>query len=1091
MKTLRLCLFAALAIIFASCQNEIMPGHVEEGIPTSIDFSISVPVAEDVNVTKASVAASESEIKELMLIMFEASGRKMVLDLTPYMDAGTVNEGYRKYGLTSPVDTDMYGGKVYSGTYKVYAVANWSSTFSSLADLDQLTEGDLKDQIATNPGFVYNITGSNRFPMSSITEGVEINPEGTSTLNIKLKRVVARIEFEFANGTGVQFTPTSYTIYNIPSQANLFSKDNNAMTGLGSEDFGISSEIEISSKSFEFFMLENVQVAKQAGCTTQALREAWTGGSESSVTSPENKNFTYAPTYGTFIVVKGSYTDADYIGDVTYTIHLGNFSEQANTANGKDFSNFKVNRNERQKYKVTVNGVRKIVTEVLTDSDQQPGAEGALAEKAENIFVLDAHYEKVMMDLTNVKPGSPSYLYIDTPYCVDNNGNGLVDLATITRQEFEALGLDYQWVRFIKPSSVSQFPNYSEASAGDVYDLIQDIIAGKQTYYAEIDGKKMTAAFVDEYFYEMKPDGTTPAVWTEFVNTDNRTMSIRPDVEYSQDGNSSLVQNSHLELSQRSIKTTYSFDGKDPQDGVYVPFGIETWDETWTSGGYFYTNNNNTYDPTGLTDDNGWNNTKILAKGTQPTNYLKAGYLVSVTDNTKESHVYSSYTGGLAYNACLLRNRDENGNKTIDDFELKWYLPAIEQYTNIWLSEDRLHEDTQLFDRSNLSGTINNDLNRSSVYFTSSKASKRLYWALEGASYGSYGSSWANPQNKVRCVRNLVATDSVTDGSETKSVYSGAPSDLAVNNSASNVISVDNVTSIRTIDHTGEYGIEHTERSADNLLPTAFEVAQVYLGEIVKAGELIHVPAKTWLVLNQSGCTGTRSGDYFNGYKYSLTISISSEDGVKYDYKGQAIDGTRTFENLTNPVLNVTVTKSDGTSKTIDVTYSFSSYSGRYQNVSYDGVEEAHDAYENEIDTGKPGSAKDTFAEDTFDATDLCSKGYYQQFDKSDLGLWRVPNQRELMLMLQFGYLVSSNTEGCFSSTYLTGHTSSFKNQPFGTYGTGLTLDTTGTTYMYVRCVMDAEYFENDDNETGGGNEGGGNEGGGNEGGGDTGEDEA
>ena len=86
----------------------------------------------------------------------------------------------------------------------------------------------------------------------------------------------------------------------------------------------------------------------------------------------------------TFVVVKGTYTSKSYIGDASFTIHLGNFSEKTNTANGKDYSNFKVNRNERQIYKVTVNGVNSIVTEVINKTEGQPGAEGDLAETAQN-----------------------------------------------------------------------------------------------------------------------------------------------------------------------------------------------------------------------------------------------------------------------------------------------------------------------------------------------------------------------------------------------------------------------------------------------------------------------------------------------------------------------------------------------------------------------------------------------------------------------------------------------------------------------------------------------------------------------------------
>ena len=1071
MKAFRFSIFAALMVLLASCQEEIWPdGLVKEGVPTTIDFSISVPAADEVAVTKASVAASESEIRELMLIMFEAGGRKMVLDLKPYMDAGTVTEGYRKYTLTKPIDKDMYGGDVLSGTYRVYAIANWSSSFSSLSDLDQLTEAELKEQIATNPGFVYNISGTERFPMSSVTDNVVIELEGKSSLQIKLKRLVARIEFEFANGSNDEnpnFLPSSYTIYNIPSQANLFSKSDNTVSGLTKADFGKSATITMSSKSFEFFMLENVQAAKQSGCNTQALRETWTGGTQNASTAPDQKNFTYAPDYGTFVVVNGSYTGKSYIGDVSYTIHLGNFSEKANTANGKDYSNFKVNRNERQKYKITINGVNSIVTEVTSDTEAQAGAEGALAETAKNVFVLDAHYEKVMMDLTGL--GSPAYLFVDTPYCLDNNGEAQVDLTKVTKAQLDAMGLDYKWVKFMKPTSANDFPTYNSANAGDIHDLVNDIVAGTAKYYTVIDGKTMTAAFVEEFFYEVNPIDGSATDWTKFVNTDNRTMSIRPGISYSQDGNSSLVQNSHIELSQRSIKTTYAFDGKDPEEGaVYVPFGLETWDETGKNYFYGSRQSDNNWDPGNLTDDNGWNNTKTLTNGVLPSNTSKAGYLTSVSDNSKESHVYTSYSGAHGYNACLLRNRDENNDGKIGDDELKWYLPAIDQYVNIWLSEDQLHEDTQLFDRNKIN-SIDNTLNKASVFYTSSSTNSRLYWAYEGASYGKdWGSTISNATNGVRCVRNLVSPSSTK-------VYSGAPSKLALNDEDNRIISVDNVSAVRKIDHVGEYGAGHTERMQDNLLPRAFEVARVYLGENLGSGEFIEIPEKIWLVLNNDKCDGDRN----SSTNYDLTLSISPTTGNTYVCNGIELNTqnnyTHTFTSNRTNKLDVVVTKTNGNStesKTITVTFEFSNswFTYTYDDVDYDGVEEARKEYTNQISTGKGNGTKDSFGTKSSFASiiDVCATGYYQEYDKSDLGMWRVPNQRELLLMLNLQtekvpYVLASTSEVCTSSTYMTNFNKfSDKEEPYATYSGGMSTDTQSAK-IYIRCVRDAQVVGGDD----------------------------
>jgi hypothetical protein len=256
-------------------------------------------------------------------------------------------------------------------------------------------------------------------------------------------------------------------------------------------------------------------------------------------------------------------------------------------------------------------------------------------------------------------------------------------------------------------------------------------------------------------------------------------------------------------------------------------------------------------------------------------------------------------------------------------------------------------------------------------------------------------------------------------------------------------------------------------------LPGAFEVAKVYLGETIGAGtgNLITIPAKTWLVLNTNNCGGSRGGSY-SSYTYSLTISISPINGDSYTCNGIVLNSgnnyTATFDNGSSTTLNVMVTKADGSRKSIPVTFEF--FGSRYNDVDYDGEDPEQTIYDGEILTGNGTGSKDKFSIGSFNATDLCSAGYYQQPDKSDLGMWRVPNQREFMLMLQYDLLISNNNEGCISSTFLNG---TFKTQPFSTYNAGITLDNKASS-LYVRCVMDAQVIGGDDSGDDNTGEGGG-----------------
>ena len=99
--------------------------------------------------------------------------------------------------------------------------------------------------------------------------------------------------------------------------------------------------------------------------------------------------------------------------------------------------------------------------------------------------------------------------------------------------------------------------------------------------------------------------------------------------------------------------------------------------------------------------------------------------------------------------------------------------------------------------------------------------------------------------------------------------------------------------------------------------------------------------------------------------------------------------------------------------------------------------------------------------------SDFCAGNYYEE-SESEIGQWRVPNQREFMLMYQYGFLTSISTTHLYaSSTFLTNWTTASglrsKDEPFGSYGQGITLDNMDATsprtsdYVYIRCVRDAQ----------------------------------
>lgn len=799
-----LVMFAVLA--FASCQDDLEPNstNVKSGLPARLSLSIQVPSANKV-VNSRGVYDYESEVTELALIMFEEGGRKVFINLTGELETSTAptEKGGRTYTLSKDIEGDEL-----SGNYQVYAIANWSSPFCgmTLSQLESMSEYDLNLQMATNANYVTSLSGTERLPMT-YTGNVEIKPleedSNGTTLSIQLKRITSHIIFNFKTEEGISYTPLSYTVYNMPKQAFLINRgEEENLIESGTKQYAHSSSIPVSSSEFEFFMLENV-CNPSTTCESYEYRDKWSGGTETALTKPEDKKFVNAPENSTFVVVKGEYSDNTHFGEVSYTIHLGDFSN-------KDWNNFTVNRNEKHTYTVTIKGVTSITTEAKKEDESQPGAEGELTTVEPNQFVLDSHYETVMLKIpTNSNLLAKMTLIIKSPYH---------ETKTVRLNGTESLSdVDYQWVKFMKPESATAFPKYDADKTFNVVDLATALSVGDVSKLYKFGDYYYVAAFVDEYYYDGSYGFGGDKDWTKFVNKDNRVMVLNPDVQTSTDGNSTLYPTYLFSLSQRSIKTTYALDKS------VNAFGIETWNESGSHTSSVNDNVINSDNEISLSSDNGYANTQAFRdkyyNSSDVIDFTNKGYFDDITDNSKGSHVYTDDDVDDFVKACLSRNRDTDGDGMINDDELKWYVPSLYQFLVIWLGEDLLTEDTKLFNEELIaSWTTIEQVQGGPHYYTSSGYSERLYWASQGVSWNSTSSGMSASDegaHEIRCVRDL----------KTIGTY-----DYPVKVSSTNqsVIEVGQVNKKRTVSMKGEYG-KHTERSVSNYLPESFQVANADL----------------------------------------------------------------------------------------------------------------------------------------------------------------------------------------------------------------------------------------------------------------------
>lgn len=386
-----------LILFMAACQDDTGSGaKVEEGLAAKLNLSIQVPAVEEVN-TRA-IADNESKINELALFMYSVnSDLHYRVDLTGKLTEGTATaDGYRSYTVNE-------GIPVQTGTFTIYAVANWSSRFANCNLSDDISEEQLKAMMG-NGDDVYQLQPGDYLPMTDIVKDVTFytGEEATKNeLHLSLKRTTARIEFTIQDGEKLgevngHFTPTSYKIFSLPKASYLFDAGQATIENLNTYNVGsIDLTAGAEATTFEFLMNENVRPAGE-NIKEYQDREIYEG----NWTNPTS--FKNAPEGSTYVVINGYYRDNRQSGPVSYRIHLGNFSRTGS------ITNFTVNRNEQHLYKVTVNGIDNISTEAEV---KNPGAYGDVEVRALQFTseptIQDAHYVIYPIDIKaeNVSDG--------------------------------------------------------------------------------------------------------------------------------------------------------------------------------------------------------------------------------------------------------------------------------------------------------------------------------------------------------------------------------------------------------------------------------------------------------------------------------------------------------------------------------------------------------------------------------------------------------------------------------------------------------------------------------------------------------------
>lgn len=721
--------------------------------------------------------------------------------------------GYDRTATVSNIPTST--GEVY-----IYAIANartsqYKVTDDAILDIDEsnlshLTRTAFLSATCTRQLGSIN-PADNRFVMSGFanngnpvtiarkdgtTQQAEItSPTDDDHKRVKLYKILSKNKITVKSGNGVTFKPEYMEIHNVPQVYGLMRGNNVAPSGFETFDRIIWSE-----NSYQFYLPANVQtVTASPASFNDREKNTYDAGKKTFVNAPEN---------ATYVVIHGKYQGGDYAGDLSYTVHLGDFTH--------NMSDFSVAANSNYEYTLTIKGVNNFIAESKKETGKDdPGSEGVVIFKGTDILEVDCHYEarvmKFSMSELNQIINVDKYGYIlkiQTAFCetismiVDGEGriydaaefkthsnptvlttvgtNGMpVDASKILISG----NADFDWVRFVKNtgyyssyytpsqrpgckvssshaiSDVCAYPG--RANTQTIFEFLRDLYkAGKEqnsSYFNATGSSVYVTCFVDENYYADKN-------WTEYVNkSEPRRMYFANELFVSEDGQSSFAKAKYV-VSQKSIWTFYKLDP------TLKPFGLESVSEEKAQGVNVVSGTNRLEEP--------WD-----GRASAISNNRNKGFYASSTKSTGKQDIYKD-----AYKACMSRNRDEDGDGTINENEIKWYLASVDQYKGMWAGEEAFDADARLFKATesewtdlktafDSNGGNNNGALKKWHYFTCSSAD--TFWAEEGCATGADRSA-----TMVRCIRTLVSNSDGLESAETYYSYKDNIVELKLNDVA-------------------------------------------------------------------------------------------------------------------------------------------------------------------------------------------------------------------------------------------------------------------------------------------------------------------
>lgn len=770
-------LLMGVALLLSSCSEDIFPGGSESNEDVTISLAYSDVSPRDIVVNSRATDAEERHLANLYIYIFDGNGNlKGYKGITSGLDQNTNNN--QKATVT--------GIKTRSGESYIYAVANYNTgryplTVSernvekgklpinldedmaragkypfTLEDLKALNfQRNVDDQISITDAFLMSGAVNNGKIVNINTAG-NVTSDDTNGNAVRLSRIVSKVKFTIKEYTddGVKrsFKLANYDIMNIAKNGTLIgSIDSNAKKQISNANdvssikgltLGVNDvDKTTGAEYFEAYLPENLQDEKQS-VTDQAKRE------DDNKSNP--KEFTNAPEYGTYVVLKGKYEEtkdgSTKTADVTYYVHLGDCSA--------NYNDYNVERNCKYTYNITVAGVEKIIVEAKKDGNDQPGAEGVVLKYGNTgkNLTLDSHYEYMVMrfykeDIQKLKKSNLGYYYQVYALGKKTEPINVKDGVTTTAQQLN--GVDTKWIEFAITGRNSSKSTYGSKNDGrgtpcdypgksktmDIETFLKKLYdnADNNSFWTK-DGYIDATCFVSENYY-------SGLSWDKYVNDVNkRAFYVANNVWVSEDTRSVYAE-AQYGLTQHNIQTFYDVK----QAGKVIAYGCETINDeegkSFSDDGIGGTSTNENWYPYQSKGSDKWNGRANMKQDLSGLTW----------DNLKSNK--------SLVKACMSRNRDLNGNGTIDDDEIRWYAPAVNQYIGLWIGEEVMSTEAKLFNKKTTTLSKANDPGCRMLYYTSTRGIN-TYFSEEGMATNNHYNGEANyTPTLVRCIRNLQSGD--------------------------------------------------------------------------------------------------------------------------------------------------------------------------------------------------------------------------------------------------------------------------------------------------------------------------------------------